>query len=93
MPRTAKPYCRTTCIITARCDTLESESDVKNLVTILLLARRYFFARAVIEKPYLFHMTLDEDAFYMKIVALNEINKFLVLSFCFHLKSLKCLKI
>jgi hypothetical protein len=35
----------------------------------------------ILEKSYLFHMTFDEDDSYMKIVALDEIYNFLVLSF------------
>jgi hypothetical protein len=34
-----------------------------------------------LEKSYIFHTTLDEDNFYMKIIALDEIYNFLVLSF------------
>ena len=36
-------------------------------------------------------MTLDEDDFYMKIIALDEIYNFVVLSF-FHLRELRCSK-
>ena len=34
-----------------------------------------------LEKLYIFHTISDEDDFYIKIVALNEIYNFLVLSF------------
>jgi hypothetical protein len=34
-----------------------------------------------LEKLYLFHTNSDGDDFYMKIIALNEIYNFLVLSF------------
>jgi hypothetical protein len=35
----------------------------------------------IFQKLYLFHMISDEDDFYMKNVALDEIYNFLVLSF------------
>ena len=38
-------------------------------------------AKLNLRKLYLFHTTLDEYDFYMKIVALNEIYNFLVLTF------------
>ena len=35
----------------------------------------------ILEKLYLFHTISDEDDFYMKIIALDEIYNFLVLGF------------
>jgi hypothetical protein len=49
------------------------------------VSRLYFYfggtVAKIFQKLYLFHMILDEDDFYMKNVALDEIYSFLVLSF------------
>lgn len=37
------------------------------------------------EKLYLFHIVLDKDTLYMKIIGLDKIYKFLVLSFLFEI--------
>jgi len=47
--------------------------------------------RLNISKIIIFDTTSDEDEFYMKILDLDEIYNFVVLSF-FYLKTLKCSK-
>jgi len=47
-----------------------------------LIAGAHMSAASVnFKKSYLFHATSDEDDFYMKIVALNEIFSFIVSRF------------
>jgi len=43
----------------------------------------------ILGKSYIFHKTSDEGEFYIKIVALNKIYNFIVLSFSFKVD--KCL--
>ena len=49
------------------------------------------FLRILIISNHIFFAELNENNFYMKIIDLDEIYNFLVLSF-FHLKSLRCSK-
>ena len=56
---------------------LDDVSDVKNTVTPLPLAWQDW----TFEKLELFDLMSDEDEIYMKIVALDEIYYFVVLSF------------